>query len=175
VKALLVEWYASASALIVVAGLTAYVIHGITPDRAYKTTIAWFASAIALVLTAYVTHWITLGPQPDCKTSSTAESWAPDGAYKATVFKKNCNMDESIFYSVRVDAFSPPERYSFFATRQLEGPDHPPPPELTWSTPRQLEITMTTARLSGRLTERVGDSLAIVRIYDAKPAAFPYD
>jgi hypothetical protein len=177
VKALLVEWYASAIALIVVAGLTAYVIHGITPDRAYKAAVAWFASAIALVLTAYVTHWITLEPRPDCKTSPTAESWAPDRAYKATVFKKDCNMSESIFYSVRVDAFSPPERHSFFTTRELEAAvwSEPLPPELTWSTPRQLEITMATARLGGRLTERVGDSLTIIRIFEPKPAAFPYD
>ncbi len=62
----------------------------------------------AVGVTAYVTHWITAGPEQYCKTTSTAESWAPDRAYKATVFKKDCNSGESIFYSVRVDAFSPP-------------------------------------------------------------------
>jgi hypothetical protein len=129
-------------------------------------------------VTAYVTHWVTLGPEQYCKTSSTAESWAPDRAYRATVLKKDCNLGESIFYSVRVDAFSPPERSAWFTTRELEAdvwPDQPRPPELTWTTPRQLEITMVTMTLGGRLTEHVGDSLTIVRIFNAaKPDAFPF-
>src|ERR1700746_3846190 len=98
---------------------------GRTRERPLK-----FAIALVVVagLTAYWPHWIPLGPERYCKTSSTAESWAPDRAYKATVFKKDCNLGESIFYSVRVDAFSPPERHSFFTTRQLEAdvwPDEP--------------------------------------------------
>jgi len=132
---------------------------------------------IAVVgLTAYATHWITLGPEKYCKTSSTAESWAPDRAYKATVFKKDCNLGESIFYSVRVDAFSPPERTPWFTNRELEAdvwPEEPRPPNLIWTTPRQLEITMATKRLDGRLTEHIGNELTIVRIFNAmKPDAF---
>ncbi len=144
----------------------------------WRTYATVGALIVVAGLTAYVTHWVTLGPEQYCKTSSTAESWAPDRAYKATVFKKDCNLGESIFYSVRVDAFSPPERGAWFTTRELEPgvvwPDQPQPPDLTWSTPRQLEITMTTTTLGGRLTEHVGGSLTIVRIFDAaKPAAFP--
>jgi hypothetical protein len=141
-------------------------------------TYARVGALIAVVgVTAYVAHWITAGPEQYCKTTSTAESWAPDRAYKATVFRKNCNLGESIFYSVRVDAFSPPERAAWFTTRQLEAdvwPDRPRPPGLTWSTPRQLEIAVTTRTLGGRLTEHVGDSLTIVRVFDAEePDAFP--
>ena len=141
-------------------------------------TYAKVGALIAVVgLTAYGTHWITLGPEQYCKTSSTAESWAPDRAYKATMFKKNCNLGESIFYSVRVDAFSPPERTSWFTNRELEAdvwPEEPRPPGLIWTTPRQLEITMVTTTLGGRLTEHIGDDLTIVRIFNAtKPDAFP--
>jgi hypothetical protein len=143
--------------------------------------MATYAKVGALIvvvgLTAYVTHWITAGPEQYCKTYATAESWAPDRAYKATVFKKDCNLGESIFYSVRVDAFSPPERMAWFTTRELEAdvrPDQPRPPELTWSTARQLEITTVTTTLGGRLTEHVGDGLTIVRVFNAaKPDAFP--
>jgi hypothetical protein len=127
-------------------------------------------------LTAYVTHWITLGPEKYCGTSSTAETWGPDRAYKATVFKKDCNLGETIFYSVRVDAFSPPERFAWFTIRELEADlqGQPRPPELIWSTPRQLEITMATRTVDGRLTESIGDDLTIVCIFDAaQPGAFP--
>jgi len=76
-----------------------------------------------------------------------------------------------------VDAFSPPERMAWFTTRELEAdvwPDQPQPPELARSTPRQLEITVATTTLGGRLTEHVGDDLTIVRIFNAaKPDAFP--
>jgi hypothetical protein len=64
-----------------------------------------------------------------------------------------------------------------FTTRELEAdvwPDQPQPPELVWSTPRQLDITVATTTLGGRLTEHVGDNLTIVRIFNAaKPDAFP--
>jgi hypothetical protein len=143
----------------------------------YWRTFAKLGAFIAVVgLTAYFTHWITLGPEQYCKTSSLAEKWAPDHAYKATVFKKDCNLGESVFYSVRVDAFSPPERMAWFTTRELEADvlEPPRPPDLSWSNPRQLEITMTTTTLGGQLTEHVGDGLTIVRIFNAtNPDAFP--
>jgi hypothetical protein len=144
----------------------------------YLRISAKLSALVAVVgLTAYITHWITLGPEQYCRTTSTSESWSPDRAYKATVLKKDCNLGESTFYSVRVDAFSLPERMAWFTTRELEAdvwPEAPLPPDLGWSTPRQLEITMTTTTLGGRVYEHVGDGLTIVRIYNAaKPNTFP--
>jgi hypothetical protein len=138
-------------------------------------TFAKIGAVIAVInLAAYVSHWATLGPEANCKTSSMAESWAPDHGYKATVLEKDCNLGESILYSVRLDAFSPPERTAWFTTRELETDDRAQPPELDWSSARQLEITMATRTLGGRLTEHVGDHLTIVRVFSAaKPDAFP--
>ena len=59
----------------------------------------------ALGIVAYVSHWMTLGSAAYCKTSSIAESWTADRAYKATVLMKDCNLSESISYSVRSRRF----------------------------------------------------------------------
>lgn len=135
------------------------------------------AVILALGVTAYISHRMTLGPEAYCETSSIAESWAPDRAYKATVFKKDCNLGESIFYSIRVDAFSPPERMAWFTVRELENDAWPAPPELpkvTWSAARQLEIVSGTKTLGGQLSELAGDNLTIIRIFSPlTPDAFP--
>src|ERR1700761_8538651 len=105
---------------------------------------------VSIGLTSCITRWLTLEPEHYCKTSPAGESWAPDRAYKATVLQKNCNLYESVFYSVRVDGFSTPERTAWFTTTELEvDDDHTQPPELVWGTPRQLEIAVTTTALSG--------------------------
>jgi len=61
-------------------------------------------------------------------------------------------------------------------TLELDGGEWPGaigPPDLSWSNPGQLEITMTTTKLGGRLTN-VADGLTIVRIYNAAPpGTFP--
>jgi hypothetical protein len=142
-----------------------------------KISAVIFALGVTAYITAYISHWLMLGPEAYCKTSSIAESWAPDHAYKATVLKKDCNLSESVFYSIRVDSFSPPERIAWFTVRELENDTRPEPPNLTWSTARQLKIMSTTKTLSGRLSEHVGDDLTIERVFSPlTPDAFPnYD
>src|SRR5262249_31665445 len=95
-----------------------------------------------------ITHWRTLGFEWYCKTTSTTESWPPDRAYKATVLEKDCHQGERIFYSVRVHALLPPAPpRQLTTTLELDGGEWPGaigPPDLSWSNPGQLEITMTT-------------------------------
>src|SRR5713226_1222384 len=106
----------------------------------FSGMVALFALA---TLGAVQLAWGLLPSSLTCVTASQAEIWAPDRAYKATLSKKDCDMSESIFYSVRIDAVSPPVgRPKWFTVRELdtdERPEHPP--QLTWAAPRQLEIT----------------------------------
>ena len=84
-------------------------------------------------------------------------------------------MEETIIYSIRIDAFSPPLRLAWFTTRNIENDERPKqPPKLLWITSRQLEITTTTRTVNGMLAEHVGDDLIVVRKFVAsKPDAFP--
>jgi hypothetical protein len=91
---------------------------------------------MALCATAYISHWMTLAPEAKCKTSTVAENWTPDHAYKATVLEKDCNLSETISYSIRVDAFSPPERVAWFTLRELENDARPEAPQVTWTAAR---------------------------------------
>jgi hypothetical protein len=140
--------------------------------RSFAKGIAFIAAlALTVVLTQRITIWLTAGPEQYCKTAATEESWAPDRTYKATVLKKDCNMGESISYSVRLDALSTPERREWFTVRQLEtDAPYPSSPTLSWITPQQLEITMATGTLDGRLTEQVDDHLVVTRIFKAAKA-----
>jgi len=141
------------------------------PWRSYAKVSAVI---FALGATAYISHWMTLSPEAYCKTSSIAESWAPDHAYKATVLKKDCNLSESLFYSIRIDAFSPPGRMPWFTLLELENDTRPEPPKVTWGAARQLEIVSATETLSGRLSEHLGDDLTVMRIFSPlSPNAFP--
>jgi hypothetical protein len=126
-------------------------------------------------VTSYLSYCAALPASPNCRVTSLSEIWAPDHAYKATLVKKDCNLGESIFYSVRIDAFSPPLRDAWFSTREIEDDEYPAgPPDVRWSAERQLEITMPTRAMSGSVTDRAGDDLVVVRIYLAsKPEAFP--
>ena len=111
----------------------------------------------------------------NCATTVLSASWADDRAYKAILSRKGCNAGESIFYSVRIDAISPPLRAGWFTIREMEDDEYPEgPPRVRWVTPRELEITMPTRTLNGRLVEHAGDDLTLVRIFSAsKPDAFP--
>jgi hypothetical protein len=133
-----------------------------------------FAKAGALLLafaaTAYSSYYVTRPAAANCKTSTLAELWTPsDHAYKATLLKKDCNLGESIFYSVRIDALSPPAERGWYTIREIEGDAWPipdAPPQVVWVAARQLEITMDTKALHGRLTEKI-DDLTVVRVFEA--------
>lgn len=128
-----------------------------------------------LALTASVAYCVGHPIGQNCSTSLVTESWATDRAYKIALSKKDCNSGESIFYSARIDAFSPPLRAAWFTVRELDDDEYPErAPALTWTGSRQIEINMPTRTLNGRLAEHAGDDLTIIRVFTAsKPDAFP--
>ena len=130
---------------------------------------------LAFGVTVYVTSYISRLPESNCSTGPISELWSEDHAYKASLLKKNCKMDETIFYSVRIDAHSPPLRHAWFTKREIADDEYPSgPPMVSWITPRKLEIEMRTRTLRGSLVEHVGDDLTVVRIFNAsEPEAFP--
>jgi hypothetical protein len=130
---------------------------------------------IGLLLgTAYVTSYFARLPESNCSTSPISEAWAEDHAYKATLLEKQCNKWETIFYSVRVDAYSPPLRRAWFTIEQVEDDERPVAPVVRWEMRRALLIEMQTRTLSGTIQRHVGDDLTIVRRFQARePNAFP--
>ena len=106
--------------------------------------------------------------ETNCKTVTVATSWSPDRVYEASLLEKNCNMGESLFYSLRMDALPQPGRRGWLVTGyELENDlDHPAsPPAMKWATPRRLEIDVVTRTLAGSLERSVGDDLTVVRRY----------
>ena len=127
-------------------------------------------------LAVYFLWYVVHLPESNCTTKSVAALWAPDRAYKATLLEKKCNLSESLFYSVRVDAYSPPLKTGWFVPGfELENDQYPTGhPQLRWATPRRLEISVATRTMTGSLVENAGDDLTVVRTYTAHdPGAFP--
>jgi hypothetical protein len=123
---------------------------------------------------AYVSRWLALGPEANCYNSSEAELWSPERSYRATLLKKECGMGESTFSSVRIE----PRSGGWFTVRALENstwPDKTLPPELKWNGPKELEITVITPKLSGRLVDQIRNGPTIVRVFSAKPELFPHN
>jgi hypothetical protein len=131
----------------------------------------------AFILTIYATSYISKLPESNCTTSPISSLWSDDRAYEATILKMDCNMSETIFYSVRIDAFSPPLREAWFTKQEIESDEFPvpsEPPSIRWIDSRHLEITMKTKTIGGMLNEHVGHDLIITRTYIASsPSAFP--
>lgn len=131
---------------------------------------------VALIaVTVYTTSYLARLPESNCSTSPVSELWSEDRVYKATILMKDCNMGETIFYSVRVDAYPPPPRRGWFTKREIDNDERPSePPAVRWEAPRTLLIEMKTRTLVGSMREHVGDDLTIVRVFAAQaPDAFP--
>jgi hypothetical protein len=125
--------------------------------------------------TAYITSWWVRGPEQYCSTEPVAEFWSQDRAYKATLLVKNCNLWESIFYRVRIDAMSPPLKHGWFMYVDLNDDERPDAsPSVRWDGPRLLSIEVQTRTLRGSILQNVGEDLSTSVTYIAKaPAAFP--
>jgi hypothetical protein len=137
------------------------------------------ACTLAGAVIIYVTAYLARPPEPNCETTSVSVRWAPDKAYKATLLRKSCNHDESLFYSVRIDAYSPPLGRAWFVPGyELENDQYPEhPPIMRWSSPRQLEVVVVTRTMAGTIARHVGEDLTFARTYAPRePGAFPnYD
>lgn len=112
---------------------------------------------------------------PGCTSALLTEMWSADRAYSAALHKKDCNQGESILYSVRVDAHSPPLRIDWSSNYELRNDKYPDQaPSLLWRSDRELEITVKTRTLRGKLQVNAGDDLTITEAYDpSDPNAFP--
>jgi len=141
----------------------------------FRTAIGGILLVGVIALTAYASSYIARLPESNCHTTPVSDLWSDDRAYKATVLVKNCNLDETIFYSVRIDAYSPPLRLGWSTHEVIESDERPfEVPTVRWKEPRTLAIEMETKTLRGSIELHVGDDLTIVRTYIAKtPEAFP--
>lgn len=124
----------------------------------------------------YAVSYIARLPESNCRTQAISAHWSPDRAYKATLMEKNCNLGETIFYSVRIDANSPPLKSGWFVPGyELEDDEYPTVrPTLSWAAERRLEIRAKTRTIHGTIILNTGDDLTVVRTYIARePEAFP--
>jgi hypothetical protein len=128
-----------------------------------------------MAITAYITSWLARGPEQYCSTEAVTEFWSQDRAYKAALLIKNCNLGESIFYRVRVDAMSPPLKRGWFKYIDLDDDERPDAlPSIRWDGPRLLSIEMQTRTLRGSIAQNTGEDLSTSVTYIAKiPTAFP--
>ncbi len=129
----------------------------------------------AVVLGGYVISFVSRLPESNCSTKQVSEVPSPDHAYKATLQLKNCNMGESLFYSVEIEARSPPAKFAWRNRYELEDDEYPGhAPTVTWATNRRLEIVLKTLTLSGSVQVHTGDDLTVVRRYlPSAPNTFP--
>jgi hypothetical protein len=116
----------------------------------------------ALVLR--IVWYVARLPESNCSSMPIGTFWNADRAFKATLLEKNCNGGETLFYSVRVDAFSPPLHGSWFIPGyELEGDNDWPRtvPTVRWTTPRQLDIEVNTASIAGSISSLVHTSYVV--------------
>jgi hypothetical protein len=107
-------------------------------------------------------------PEWNCKTRPVDEVWSSDKAFKATILRKACNVDETVFYNVRIDSLgSATTKRWFIPGYELENDDDHPEhaPKLRWTKLHELEAIVRTETLSGKLTVRSADDFVFVRTY----------
>jgi hypothetical protein len=119
------------------------------------------AFVFAFVLAIYLASYVSRLPEANCTTSSVSSLWSGDHVYKATLLKKDCNLGETVFYSVRVEK---PD--AWFLRVEIEEDPYPAQasePAVSWDLHR-LEIGIPAETFSGSIQHRVGD-LSVVRTY----------
>jgi hypothetical protein len=134
---------------------------GMSYGRLATIVLAALGGALLLRIVWYVARL----PESNCASKSIGTFWNADRAFKATLLEKNCNAGETLFYSVRIDAYSPPLHGSWFLPGyQLEGDQDWPRsvPAVRWTTPRQLEVEVNTDALVGSITSLVHTSYVVV-------------
>jgi len=119
------------------------------------------ALAFTFALAIYLTSYFSRLPESNCTTGPVSSSWSSDSAYKATLLKKDCNLGETVFYSVRIDK---PEAW-FFRVEIEEDPNpaQASEPAMRWDS-HKLEVDIPAEAFSGSIERREGD-LTVVRSY----------
>ena len=126
-----------------------------------KRWIKLAAFVLTFALTIYLTSYISRLPESNCTTAPVSSSWSDDRAYEATLLKKGCNLDETVFYSVRVD--KPGAWFLNVEVEQSPFPDQAIEPAMKWDA-HKLEIDIPATTFSGSIERREGE-LTIVRSY----------
>jgi hypothetical protein len=127
---------------------------------------ALLVSAFGLAI--YVTSYISRLPESNCITSEASSRSSDDHFYKATLLRKECNMAETTFHSVRIDKLGGPADRRWFLIEQIEQDPYPAPPaepRIRWDA-HKLGIEVPSKQYSG-LIERHVEDLTIVRSYIA--------
>jgi hypothetical protein len=123
--------------------------------------IKFAAVVFAFALTIYFTSYVSRLPESNCTTGPVSSSWSSDRVYKATLLKKDCNLFETTFYSVRIDK---PDAWFFKV--ELEEDPYPAQarePAMRWDS-HKLEIEIPAEKFTGLIEHREGD-LTVVRSY----------
>ena len=119
------------------------------------------AFVVAFALTIYLTSYISRLPETNCTTGPVSSLWSGDNVYKATLLKKDCNLGETIFYSVRVDKLG-----AWFLGVEIEEDPYPAQasePAVKWDL-HKLKIDIPAETFSGSIEHREGD-LTVMRTY----------
>ena len=121
----------------------------------------FIALVVAFSFAIYLTAYISRLPESNCTTRQVSKSWSADHAYNATLLRKECNLGETAFYSVRIDRPG-----IWFLSEEIEEDPYPAPavgPTMKWDSHR-LEINIPAQNFIGSIERREGD-LTIVRSY----------
>ena len=126
-----------------------------------KGWIEFVALACGFALTIYLTSDFSRLPESNCTTTPVSDLWSSDNSYKATLLKKNCNLSETVFNSVRIDKLG-----AWFLMIEIEQNPYPAQafePAMNWDS-HKLEIDIPAEKFSGSIERREGD-LTVVRSY----------
>jgi len=133
-------------------------------------------SAIAIPVVFVAVFWFALNREGGCTSSIIKQEFSVDKMYKATLLKKDCNIGESITYSIRFDSVgSSVEGGWFIPCFELENDEYPESiPEMRWTDQHRLEVRVRTRTLSGQLTRNINNNLIFSRSYIPKdPSTLP--
>jgi hypothetical protein len=117
----------------------------------------------ALWLALRATWYVARLPDSNCIRHSVSETRSTDPQYSATLTEKNCNVGETLFYSVTIVTPGGVIRDLPLESDLMR----PPSPTLRWVDPHTLGVTVSTGTLSGVLTEHWADGLTLVRTFVA--------
>jgi len=126
-----------------------------------KRWIKFVALVFAFALTIFLTSYISRLPESHCATGAISSLWSSDQVYKATLLRKDCNLGETVFYSVRID-----KPGGWFLRVEIEEDPNPAQssePTMRWDS-HKLEVDIPAEAFSGSLERREGD-LTVVRSY----------
>lgn len=119
-----------------------------------------------LAVTIYLTSYIARLPESNCSTAQLQDFWSADRRYRSVLMKKECNLGETIFYSVRLETSGKPRLEGWYVVLNIEGEGgiDEDEPSVEWISPNTLEIKSTTGTLKGTIERRI-EEVTIIRSY----------